>query len=112
MSDSKPQLEADRTSSESELRRVVTAHEARLAEVAELAARVRHDVNNPLTGLMGQSQLLLRESLSDTARRRVQIIEQLAARIRDVVAELRVAERPPMANAPVENPAENSPSRH
>ena len=62
---------------------------ARLAEAAELAARVRHEVNNPLTGLIGQTQLLLREDLSPTARRRVQTIEQLAERIRDTVAELR-----------------------
>lgn len=61
----------------------------RLAEAAEVAARVRHEVNNPLTGLIGQTQLLLREDLSPTARRRVQTIEQLAERIRDTVAELR-----------------------
>ena len=63
---------------------------------AELAARVRHEINNPLTGLIGQAQLLLRdETLSDGARRRVEVIEQLAKRIRDAVAELRVVRDPP-----------------
>lgn len=62
---------------------------------AELAARVRHEINNPLTGLIGQAQLLLRDdTLSEGARRRVEVIEQLAKRIRDAVAELRVVRDP------------------
>lgn len=69
--------------------RPTARYEARLAEVAALAARVRHEVNNPLTGLLGQSQLLLRENLSDVARRRVETIEHLACRIRDTIAQLR-----------------------
>lgn len=76
------------------LRRVVVEFEARLTEFAELAAHVRHEINNPLTGLIGQAQLLLREELSDTARRRVQTIEQLANRIRDTVASLREIQTP------------------
>jgi signal transduction histidine kinase len=81
------------------LRRAVAEREARLAEVAELAARVRHEINNPLTGLIGQAQLLLREELSDAARRRVLTIEHLANRIRDTVASLREIQTPlPSAN--------------
>lgn len=79
---------------ESELLRVIAEYEARLDELAELAAHVRHEINNPLTGLIGQAQLLLREELSDTARRRVQTIELLANRIRDTVAELRTVQSP------------------
>src|ERR671933_863810 len=79
---------------EERLRAVVAEYEARLAEFAQLAARARHEVNNPLTGLIGQAQLLLREDLSDTARRRVQTIEQLANRIRDTVASLREIQTP------------------
>lgn len=74
---------------EGEARAALKDCASRLAEAAELAARVRHEVNNPLTGLIGQTQLLMREDLSATARRRVQTIEQLAERIRDTVAELR-----------------------
>ena len=79
---------------EEQLSRVVSECEARLTAYAELAAHVRHEINNPLTGLIGQAQLLLREELSDTARRRVQTIEQLANRIRDTVASLRDIQTP------------------
>ena len=81
-------------SEEERLRALVAEYEARLAEFAQLAARARHEVNNPLTGLIGQAQLLLREDLSETARRRVQTIEQLANRIRDTVASLREIQLP------------------
>ncbi|HEV2704362.1 MAG TPA: histidine kinase dimerization/phospho-acceptor domain-containing protein [Pyrinomonadaceae bacterium] len=86
------------------LRRTVATYEARLTEIADLTARVRHEINNPLTGLIGQAQLLLRVDLDDSARRRVEIIERLASRIRDVVAELRVIQRP---TAPTTDAADN-----
>ena len=47
----------------------------------QLIARVHHDVNNALTAIIGQAQLLLREELSQTARQRAEIIEQAAKRI-------------------------------
>ncbi len=94
MNDSTPHTEKTEAAGEAQLRRIIAAYEARLTELAELAARVRHEINNPLTGLIGQSQLLLREELSSTARRRVQTIEQLANRIRDIVAELRDVQLP------------------
>lgn len=68
-------------------------YKARIDEVADLIARVRHEINNPLTGVLGQAQLLLREDLSDTARNRVEKIEQLAIRIRDIVAQLRQVQK-------------------
>jgi signal transduction histidine kinase len=79
---------------ESDLRGALAECDERLAAFAELAARVRHEINNPLTGLIGQTQLLLREDLPETARRRVLTIEQLANRIRDTVAELRTLQMP------------------
>ena len=82
------------SAAEEALSRVVGECVARLTEYAALAAHVRHEINNPLTGLIGQAQLLLREELSDTARRRVQTIEQLANRIRDTVASLRDIQTP------------------
>ena len=100
---------------EEQLRRVVGECEARLTEYAELAAHVRHEINNPLTGLIGQAQLLLREELSDTARRRVQTIEQLANRIRDTVASLREIQNPQPAARPsggFNNGGTNDPPRH
>lgn len=55
----------------------------------EIVAKVRHDLNNALTGILGQTQLLLREELSERARERVVMIEALATRIKDVTAGLR-----------------------
>jgi signal transduction histidine kinase len=74
-------------------RAVVAEYEARLDAIAELVAHVRHEINNPLTGVLGQAQLLLREELSDKARQRVETIEGLAIRLRDIVAELRQVQR-------------------
>jgi signal transduction histidine kinase len=74
--------------------------EAKLTEMADLVAHVRHEINNPLTGVIGQAQLLLREELSPSARRRVETIEQLSARIRDTVAQLRHVQRPPQRIKP------------
>jgi hypothetical protein len=44
--------------------------------------------------VIGQAQLLLREDLSDRARKRVETIEELAIRLRDIVAELRLVQTP------------------
>lgn len=72
-----------------EFRALAESYEKKLAEVAEIISRVRHEINNPLTGVLGQAQLLLREDLSDRARKRAATIEEMAIRIRDIVAELR-----------------------
>jgi signal transduction histidine kinase len=80
---------------EDQLRAHAADCEARLEEIADLVARVRHEINNPLTGVLGQSQLLLREELSDRARKRAETIEDLAIRMRDIVAQLRLVQRPP-----------------
>jgi signal transduction histidine kinase len=80
-------LEGD--DAEEKLQKLVAAYEIRMDEVAEMITRVRHEINNPLTGVLGQAQLLLREELSDKARKRVKIIEELAVRLRDIVAQLR-----------------------
>ena len=72
----------------------VAEYREKLEEVADLVARIRHEINNPLTGVLGQAQLLLREDLSDRARKRAQTIEELAIRIRDIVAQLREVQRP------------------
>lgn len=87
--------------------------EAKLNEIAALVAHVRHEINNPLTGVIGQAQLLLREELSPTARRRVETIEQLAGRIRDTVAQLREVQRPQRQSDNEGNDKESdSPPRH
>ena len=77
-----------------ELRALAASYEAKFEEVAELITRVRHEINNPLTGVLGQAQLLLREDLPDRARKRAESIEEMAIRIRDIVAELRQIQKP------------------
>lgn len=59
------------------------------AETSERLAETRHEVNNLLTGILGQSQLLLlRDDLDDAARERVKMIEDLVKRIKISVASL------------------------
>ena len=72
----------------------VAKYRRKLEQTAELVARVRHEINNPLTGVLGQAQLLLREDLSERSRKRVETIEDLALRLRDVVSQLREVQRP------------------
>jgi len=76
------------------MRALVAEYETKMTDAAALIASVRHEINNPLTGLLGQAQLLLREELSDKARGRVQIIEELAKRIEKIGSELRDVQTP------------------
>ena len=77
-----------------ELRAKIAEYEAQIIDIAELVARVRHEINNPLAGILGQAQLMLREDLSERAMKRAVTIEELAARLRDVVAQLRQIQKP------------------
>ena len=72
----------------------IAKYRLKLEQTADLVARIRHEINNPLTGVLGQAQLLLREDLSERSRKRVKTIEDLALRLRDVVAQLREVQRP------------------
>ena len=75
--------------------RALTAeYQTKVKNAAALITRVRHEINNPLAALLGQAQLLLREELSESARKRVETIESLAIRIRDTVGELRTVQTP------------------
>ena len=87
-------------SSEEEIKGLAAAYELKIDEIAELVARVRHEINNPLTGVLGQAQLLLREDLSESARKRAVTIEGLAIRLRDVVAQLREVQKTPKPKDP------------
>lgn len=80
------------------LRELVADYETQMTEIADLVSRVRHEINNPLTGVLGQAQLLLREELNEKARKRAEIIEQLARRMTDIVAELRLVQKPARAH--------------
>ncbi len=80
---------------EAQLRAVISAQKAKLDEIADLAATVRHGVNNPLAGIIGQVQILLRSEIPSDLRAQLESIEQLALRVRDNVALLRAIQRAP-----------------
>ena len=82
---------------EARLRAEVEEYEKKLTDAAALVARVRHEINNPLAALLGQAQLLLREELSERARKRAETIESQARRIQAIVGELREVQLPAAA---------------
>ena len=82
---------------EARLRTEVEEYGKKLTDAASLVARVRHEINNPLAALLGQAQLLLREELSERARKRAETIESQARRIQAIVGELREVQLPAAA---------------
>jgi two-component system, NtrC family, sensor kinase len=77
MADSMKQLEAQ------------TVHMHRMSAVGQLAGGVAHEINNPLTGVLGQSQLLLDKlPPGDALRVHVEKIERAAVRCRRIVRSL------------------------
>ena len=95
MSESQDPLDANEVA---RLRALVAEYETKLTDAAELVARVRHEINNPLAALLGQAQLLLREDLSDKTRKRAETIESQAKRIEEIVGELRDIQIPVAAS--------------
>jgi signal transduction histidine kinase len=95
MSESQEPLDANEAA---RLRALVSEYETKLTDAAELVARVRHEINNPLAALLGQAQLLLREDLSDKTRKRAETIENQAKRIEEIVGELRDIQIPVAAS--------------
>jgi K+-sensing histidine kinase KdpD len=63
---------------------------SRLEAIVETAVTVNHEVNNPLTAILGNVQLLLmkREEMDSDLRRKLEIIEQSAVKIKDVTQKL------------------------
>jgi K+-sensing histidine kinase KdpD len=62
----------------------------RLAAILETAVTLNHEINNPLTAILGNIQLLLlkRDDLDDELRNKLKTIEQSATRIQNVISRL------------------------
>jgi two-component system NtrC family sensor kinase len=64
-------------------------HSSKLAAIGELAANIAHEINNPLTGVLGYASMLLRQlPKDDPIVKKLQVIENEAMRARDIVRNL------------------------
>jgi PAS domain S-box-containing protein len=73
----------------------------RLASIGELAAGTAHELNNPLTSIIGFSQLLIEKDIPDDAREGVELIYNEAQRAANVTRSLLTFGR---KHAPVKQP--------
>ncbi len=66
----------------------------RLAAIGQIGLTIRHEINNPLTGILGLTQWLLEQEsgLPESARNDLRTIEEMAVRIRDIVRKLEKVE--------------------
>jgi K+-sensing histidine kinase KdpD len=62
----------------------------RINAIMETAATVNHEINNPLTAVLGNVQLLLlkRDDLDDDLKRKLKAVEESALRIKEVTQKL------------------------
>ncbi|MEO6206556.1 MAG: histidine kinase dimerization/phospho-acceptor domain-containing protein [Candidatus Limnocylindrales bacterium] len=76
---------------------------SRMSAVGELAAAVAHEVNNPLTGVLGYSDLLLSDpDLKPSVREDLEVVRSEAMRVRDrvrVLLDFATPRRPDMVDA-------------
>jgi PAS domain S-box-containing protein len=63
---------------------------SRLTSIGEMASGIAHEINNPLTGVVGYAQLLLKEDLPEKVKKDLRIINDGAQRVADIVNRLLV----------------------
>ena len=61
---------------------------ARLASIGELASGIAHELNNPLTGVIGFAQLLLNRDIADDLKKDIEVMYSEAQRAAEVVKNL------------------------
>jgi C4-dicarboxylate-specific signal transduction histidine kinase len=73
----------------------------RLATLGRMAGTIAHDLGTPLNSVLGYTQLLGEENLSERARRRVDIIEAQVQRMGDIIQHYLSHTRGSPAKAPL-----------
>ena len=89
---------ATRRIAQNEARRAAEAELARarwLAGIGETTIALEHEINNPLSALLGHAELLLMDrTLSPDQREQLQVVREQAARIAEVVRRLAKLKNP------------------
>ena len=67
----------------------------RLAAMGQMIGGFAHELNNPLTSIMGMAELLQDAEVPETARKQLAMLQQQARRAADIVQNLMYFSRPP-----------------
>ena len=69
----------------------------RLAAMGQMIGGFAHELNNPLTSILGVTELLLETETGEAARKQLTMLQQQARRAADIVQNLTYFSRPPVA---------------